>query len=495
MSFSFKDVLHNNYTRVLLYTLLGFIGISIAYMIIFYFYQLKSYKEIEKARLSTIANTIALQIDGHELDYLLKRYPRKNHLTTNYANGTYNKIHQLFKEIKDKNNIHSDIYTLCYQKSKDNFLFGITSSETPYYNHEYNSYPEKLKTDYELGGFIQPYEDKHGYWISAFAPIYNRYHEVVSVVQVDQRFDRFITQARLSVLKQVAYISVFIALSGFIIIRAIFKFLSNEERIKMEITNQKKIIENKNFQITSSIAYAKRIQEAVMPALEAIKQAFPKSFILFLPRDIVSGDFYYCSQKHEDLNFIAVADCTGHGVPGALMSMISTSLLNEVINEKGIKTPGKILEEVEDGLKKAFNAEKSTSDGMDIALCAFDKSLSRVFYSGAYRPMYIIRNQEIIEHKANRYSIGGERKINYGYNTVGVDLHEGDCIYLFSDGFSDQFGGSKKSKFMIKRFKKLLLEIHKHPMEEQQALLTRKLHEWQGDSEQIDDITVLGINI
>lgn len=260
-------------------------------------------------------------------------------------------------------------------------------------------------------------------------------------------------------------------------------------------------IERKNNQITSSITYARRIQQAILPLEESIKNAFPESFILFKPRDIVSGDFYWFSNKGRK-KYIAAVDCTGHGVPGAFMSMIGYSLLNQIIIENDIQKPSQILSLLHKGVKEALKQENEglrNSDGMDIALCSIDMEQRIAEFSGAKRPLYLIRNNEISEIKGTKYSIGG---VGEGLNESErqfenhvIELQQGDQLYLTSDGFADQFGGPEDKKLMVKSFKSILTNISVLTCGEQKKALKNILENWKGNTHQTDDILVIGLKI
>jgi len=271
------------------------------------------------------------------------------------------------------------------------------------------------------------------------------------------------------------------------------------------IKNAFKEIEQKNKDITDSINYALRIQQAILPSKEYIDSILPENFVYFLPKDIVSGDFYWYAERGGKV-FAVAADCTGHGVPGAFMSMIGSSFLNEVIIEKGESDPGKILQYLKDSIIKALKqtgGRMQQKDGMDIALCVFDLEKMEVQYAGAYNPLIIVKKGEIIETRADKMPIGiYEYDEGKTFTTHSVSLEKGDTIYIYSDGFVDQFGGPKGKKFMSKRFKQTLLDATAMGMKEQGKYLAATLEDWKshpdqvgGESEQMDDILVIGIRV
>ena len=267
------------------------------------------------------------------------------------------------------------------------------------------------------------------------------------------------------------------------------------EAINLEVTEQKAIIEEKNKDITDSINYAKRIQDAVLPSKNLITKGYKESFILYKPKDIVSGDFYWFAEGANKY-FIASADCTGHGVPGAFMSMIGNNLLNQIVKDHGVDVPGKVLTNLNNELKNAFSSNQhqfDTKDGMDIALCAYDPVANTLEFAGANRPLYFIRNGELTEVKGTKSPIGAQTPIGFAFETKVFSIEKGDSFYATSDGYADQFGGPDGKKFMTKKLKELLVQIHQQPMKEQQEILSSTILNWMGkEHEQIDDELVIG---
>jgi len=263
-----------------------------------------------------------------------------------------------------------------------------------------------------------------------------------------------------------------------------------------EITVQRDRILQQKEEITDSITYAKRIQNAVLPMQDHFQQAFSDHFILFKPRDIVSGDFYWIAEDKDKLYFTA-ADCTGHGVPGAFMSMLGVASLNEIFgNENNHLTAGRILELLREKIKFSLHQtgkEGENKDGMDMAMCILDKKKNILEYSGAYNPLYLIRDGELQEYKADRMPIGIYHVEKEHFTNHEIKLKKGDTFYIFSDGYVDQFGGPAQTKFKSINMKKLLIEISSKTMSEQKILLENKFNQWRGDLDQIDDVIFIGI--
>jgi serine phosphatase RsbU (regulator of sigma subunit)/tetratricopeptide (TPR) repeat protein len=255
-------------------------------------------------------------------------------------------------------------------------------------------------------------------------------------------------------------------------------------------------IAEKNKNITDSINYAKRIQQAILPSKEEMDKYLKEYFIFYKPKDIVSGDFYFYAEQNGKV-VIAVADCTGHGVPGAFMSMIGNDMLNQIIMEKGITKPSEILNHLNKSMKRALKQESEkaeTSDGMDIAICAIDIRTRKVEYAGAMRPLYYVTN-EFSKIDGDSRSIGGYTSEDFQFTNHDLNLNVGDTFYIFTDGYVDQFGGDKGKKFMTKNFQSTLSSIHKRPMFQQQDVLDQTLSNWKQEKEQVDDILVIGIRV
>jgi serine phosphatase RsbU (regulator of sigma subunit)/HAMP domain-containing protein len=266
-------------------------------------------------------------------------------------------------------------------------------------------------------------------------------------------------------------------------------------RQKEAVEQQKERMSSLYYDLQSSIDYAQRLQETILPNDLFVRRMFPDSFVFFRPKATVSGDFYWFKELGGKKIF-AVADCTGHGVPGAFMSLVGHNVLNQVT--KVYTQPAQILNNANRLAGEVLRTDSGESymrDGMDIAICVFDPQTMKLEFSGAHNPVYIIRNDDLIEVESDPFSIGsyvnGERE----YTNHTIQLEKGDCLYLFSDGYADQFGGPRGKKFMRKQFRTTLLAIHKMRMQEQKWRLTEILDTWRGENEQVDDILVVGIRI
>lgn len=256
-------------------------------------------------------------------------------------------------------------------------------------------------------------------------------------------------------------------------------------------------LESRSKEMEESIRYAGRIQQSILPNENIFKSNFEDAFVLFEPKDIVSGDFYWISQFEDDVYF-AVGDCTGHGVPGAMVNVAGNTILRQIIQKEGVSDPAVIMKMLDKDLVSLFNDNMTsgqTNDGMDIVFCKFNLASRQGYYCGAGRPLVMVRGGEIIEFKKGPSAIGFEEGGEKMFETVKFELMKGDQFYLFSDGYTDQFGGDNVKKFNRKRFRNLLLSITEMKMETQKNELHLTYQNWKGKQEQIDDICVVGIKV
>ncbi|MGL4598493.1 MAG: SpoIIE family protein phosphatase, partial [Bacteroidia bacterium] len=264
-----------------------------------------------------------------------------------------------------------------------------------------------------------------------------------------------------------------------------------------EIHRQKDIIEEKNKELTDSIFYAQRIQLSILPDEKELRQNFPNHFVIFQPKDIVSGDFYWSSQQNDSILW-AVVDSTGHGVPGGFMSMLGAGLLNQIVNEEHKLQPDLILNELRTRVIFALRqtgADGESRDGMDMSLCRYIVSKKKLQFAGAFNSVYFIRNGELQEFVGNKQPIGiyvGEQK---PFTMQEIDVLPGDQFYITSDGFTDQFGGPRGKKFKSSNFEKMLVSIHALSMQEQKTHIEKTFQDWKGTLDQVDDICVFGVKI
>jgi serine phosphatase RsbU (regulator of sigma subunit) len=285
---------------------------------------------------------------------------------------------------------------------------------------------------------------------------------------------------------------------GFVLALVFGFFFMNRLRVtrkqKIVIESQKKIVDQKNQEITDSITYAKRIQDAILPPSIDLNKSLKEGFVYYKPKDIVAGDFYWL-EKVGDIVLYAAADCTGHGVPGAMVSVVCNNALNRAVREYELINPALILDKVRELVIETFEkSNEQVKDGMDIALCSINFKTNKLQFSGANNPIYIIRNGVVLETKGDKQSIGNFSGLT-PYTLHEIDIESGDSIYTFTDGYPDQFGGPKGKKLKYKPFKELLLSMSSKSMDEQHTVLSEAFDSWKGEMEQIDDVCVIGVRI
>jgi Predicted periplasmic ligand-binding sensor domain len=274
------------------------------------------------------------------------------------------------------------------------------------------------------------------------------------------------------------------------------RLLRERESAIAEAQKQREELFIKNKNITDSINYAKRIQEALMPSNSFFSKIIPESFILYKPKDIVSGDFFWINETENKI-FVAVVDCTGHGVPGAFMSIIGFELLRNITTVQGVDDAAEILNRLNKGVIDTFSKDDRdvyVKDGMDVSFCVIDKTVRKMQFAGAFNNMYVVRDNKIIEMKGDRFAVGLATSGNQQFSSEAIDLEQEDRLYLFTDGYVDQFGGPEGKKYKFRRFRHLLLNIHKEPMNKQKILLEESIKEWCYGYEQVDDILIMGID-
>ncbi len=268
-----------------------------------------------------------------------------------------------------------------------------------------------------------------------------------------------------------------------------------EQRLKLEINSRE--LSERNKDVTDSINYAMRIQRAVLPHEETIYRSIPLSFMFYKPKDIVSGDFFWFHEISRDEYILVCADCTGHGVPGAFMTVIGSNLLNQTVIDNKIYEPGKILCELDNQINFTLKQQKdhnvSVQDGMDLTLLKVNKVKKELVITSAKRPVIFIRNGELKEIRGSKFSLGGMRSGEKVFEEHTITYQEEDMLYLFTDGYADQFGGEKAKKFSSKRLRELFLEVHKQSMISQKEKVAKTTADWQRDLEQVDDMLVVGI--
>ena len=287
----------------------------------------------------------------------------------------------------------------------------------------------------------------------------------------------------------------FLLILGFVVL--LFKLYRKIKSANKLLNEKNLLISQQKQEITDSIRYASRIQTSVLPPLDRFSRLLPSSFVLFLPRDIVSGDFYWITAR-DGKTIVVAADCTGHGVPGAFMSMLGVSFLDEIVMKEAVVSSNLVLDHLRESVKRTLSQtgkKDEQKDGMDISICIIDPATKTVEFSGAYNPLYLVRNGELFEYKADKMPIGIHLSDTEPFSCQQIDYLPGDSLFIFSDGYADQFGGPDGRKFMTKPFKRLLTEISPLPIEKQYETLLKSHEDWKGSNDQVDDVLVIGFKL
>ncbi len=381
---------------------------------------------------------------------------------------------------RDANKLLSDIYLKLNNTGKAlGYYKNFIAARDTFFNEENTKNSVRLEMNYE-------FEKK----------------EANAIAEQDKKDAIAVAESKRQkiVLILVSFVLLLVAVVAFVVFRSL-RITRKQKNIietqKTEVEKAKLLVEERNKDITDSINYAKRIQEAILPDKEIKYRIFPDAFVLFQPCRIVSGDFYWFTEKN-GRRLIAAVDCTGHGVPGAFMSMIGNTFLHEIVNEKGITQPDLILNELRQliitSLKQSGN-DKQNKDGMDMAVLSFDDKNGIVEFAGANNPVYLIRSGTIRKIEGNKQPIGYYFGKSVPFTNHKIEIKKEDSLYILSDGITDQFGGKEGKKFMNKQLQEILLSIQDKPMLEQENILLEIFKQWKGDLEQTDDVLVIGIKV
>lgn len=453
-------------------------------------------------RLHSIANTTALQINGDSHQQIVAKYTEEDQLVDPMSDELSSSIFRLLKEVKHKNGLNTDIYTLFLDDHEgvEKVFMGVMSSDKQYYRHAYFSHPKELLEHFNEGHILPSYGDEHGTWLSAFAPIKNSKGETVAVIQADERFDAFLAQLRVIAYKNIVISLLIIGVISFFMLYLIKRIVKADRQKTEKLERAYRLVEEQNKKISDSINYAQRIQNSIVAKESDLQEYFPESFMYYKPKDVVSGDFPWMMKKG-DAVYIAVVDCTGHGVPGAMLSFVGHFLLNEINSHTEVLSPNVILDRLHASVVKTLNQETSSEgahDGMDIALCKIDNKQNVLEFSGAHRPLYFTRDGELTEIKGSRKSIGGTHydKLNRQFENQVIELEKGDAFYFFSDGFVDQMGGPEGSKKLgSKKIRQMLSEANHGSVVGVADELVGSFESWMGDTQQLDDVLLIGFKI
>lgn len=440
--------------------------------------------------LSGISALLAAQTDGDNIALLADKYRTPGLIIKNTQDAWYYVAQRSLSRVMQVNHLSTPIRILAFDTVSGQVQTIVTSGEVPEFRAPFSD-PTGLVQAMLVPAAISNGNGESEY-LSSAAPLIDRHGELSGIVLAQRPKAEIEAEARVGLWRNIGImLAVFIG-AAIVLYRSAVKWIRQSEADRAELARRHE-------GITDSIAYAGKIQSALIPSADVFGELFEHFFVLNRPKDTVSGDFHWFHRAGADVCWVAAADCTGHGLPGAMMAAIGCSILNDIVQQHPDGDPASLLAALSDRLTRTMHQSgqrKGAGDGMDIALCRIDREQREVLFAGAYRPMYWVHGGELNIINGDRKPIGGnhhdaERK----FSTHRIVYTPGDRIYLFSDGYADQFGGPERKKFMVARFNRMLLEHQMLDMRAQGQRFSEVFSEWKGREEQVDDVCVVGLQV
>lgn len=491
MSHLIRHIFQNRSTRILVYFYLIIIALGVFFVVSNYYSQKEFIEKCTYAQLKPIAKMAASQVDVYRLKSLLEEYPNKDDIAFYDQNDNYLKLHYDLKHVYDLEEVKSPIYILVYDEKSDVFRYVVRSDRKVFYLHEYRNYPKLLKELMETkqGGTLPLYMSDKGEWLSAIEPILDNQGTLIGIVEVDENDKVYFDKLRRTFVREFIFIAIGIILIALIMLPMVKKILREEKKQLEEITHQRDTIEEFSNEVQASVRYASELQGAMLP--DAIsEEVFKNAVVVNQPRDIVSGDFRWYKET-DKYCYVSVADCTGHGVPGAMLSMIGSTILNGYMSNSKDPTPAELLSELDKQFTSTINSNTTSGrpDGMDIAMMRMCKEHTEVLFAGALSDLHYLQDGEMHRIKGDRYPVGGGNfyRKEAGYVDHELDVHNASHFFLFSDGFQDQFGGEKGKKLGRKRWVEILKSACDVPHTRRATEIEKRIRQYQGEHLQVDD--------
>ncbi len=452
-----------------------------------HWYELRGQRQEVLLRLGTITSGLADQIPARHVESLLKKYDGRGMLIKNTQDAWYYVMHEHLRKAAERNELPLPVQVLAYDSLKKELEVVATSAEKPSFRVPFTGPTNTVLGAYREGGWFS----MDGQLI-AFTPLNDDHGRTVGVVTAGIPAANADASAYAALYRNIAIALLLFVLAAVVIFRYVGRWVQQSESDRIALASR-------NMDYADSISYAGKIQRALVPPPSAYAELFDGSFIIDRPKDLVSGDFHWCHSIGKDECFVATGDATGHGLPGAMMAAIGCSLLNELVPANADRDPAELLTMINTRLVATLHQhgrKKGGGDGMDIALCRIDRHKHEILFAGAFRPLYWLHNGQITVINGDRKPIGGaHQEPDRKYTCHKLAYSPGDRIYLFSDGYVDQFGGPERKRFMTSRLHDLLSANRHVPMQEQAALLDRAFLEWKGEEEQVDDVCLLGLAV
>lgn len=483
--------IRNATTKVMLTVFLVLAGLALASIVMSYRAHIAAATEREFTRLAGMTMPLSRAVDAEQHERLVAQHAEEHTLFNGPDTTIYNTLRTHLVQAHDDYDLSTDVYTMVKDPTSGAFQFIVTSGPTPYFKHVWERpHPEHVN-QYDIGASIGPYTDENGTWLSVFKPIkWNG--RTVAIVQADKQFDPFLAEARAAFRKTLIIYTITFILSAAFLLRWMYRILKHEDSMRERLQQTAELLREKNDDIMASLRVAERLQRSVLPDHQLVRAALPEFGVLFMPKDVVSGDLYWYEQVGQRV-YLAVGDCTGHGIPGAMTSMLASSALRAAL----LKHEGRLdlmMNTLDHDVRQQWQQEDDRSAGMDLTLCCIDFAEGRFTYASAGRPVLMVRGEKVSKLEADRTGIGGFKE-SHRFCEREVPVHPGDRFYLYSDGFVDQAGGANGKRYKNGQLLALLPSIQQLSMNEQMTTLRKTFSDWKGSSPQVDDVIVLGFEI
>ncbi len=454
--------------------------------------QRKALRHEALSRLGGITGTLAAQLDGGRVNTLLGKYDARGSIIRNTQDAWYYTLHEALRKSAAANALTTPLDLVVYDTLKHELQVVVTSADRPAFREPYTGEQAERLTAALRAAQPAPERLDGGASLVAFDALTDHHGRPNALVVATQPIAGLEAEATGRTWRNIAIAALGYLLIGLLMFRSVGRWVKHEE-------DQRASLQERHDGVTDSIAYAGKIQSALIPRPERYGELFDDYFVLNRPKDLVSGDFHWVHRINDHVCLVAQADCTGHGLPGAMMAAIGCSLLNELVAQHPEADPAALLSLLNTRVVHSLQQNgqrKGAGDGMDIALCRIDRREREILFAGAFRPLYWMHDGQLTVINGDRRPIGGSHhEADRRFTVHRVAYHAGDRIYLFSDGYVDQFGGPEKRKFMTTRFNALLLD-HRHlPLALQAEQLDQAFNAWKGPLEQVDDVCVLGLAV
>jgi len=454
--------------------------------------QKRTLRQEAASRLSGITGTLATQLDGDRVRRLLEAYDSRGMLVRCDQDPWYYVLHEALRRSAEASTLEAPLRLVAYDPDKQELQVVVSSEKRPALRDPVVSPSAKSLIDHLTGARIGPDRLHASDRVTVLDPVRDGTGAIAALLIAEQPMVTLDRSAIARLWRNIGLFAVVLLVISVFLFRSVGRMVQGEE-------DAHSALRTRHDGVNDSIAYAGKIQGALIPKPERFREMFDDFFVLNRPKDLVSGDFHWYQRIDDHCCYVATADCTGHGFPGAMMAAIGCSLLNELVAQHPHADPAELLGSLNERMVHALDQrgrQRGAGDGMDIALCRIDRQQKEILFAGAFRPLYWLHQGQITVINGDRQPIGGSHHGPARKFTVHrVAYHTGDRIYLFSDGYVDQFGGPERRKFMTARFSELLL-AHQHlPLQAQHDLLERTFLKWKGAEEQVDDVCVLGIAV